>query len=223
MPVDLSSSSQQDMPYSQALGMFARQRGAFRNFVAIPTAVIALFGCGLSWWAFGSIGGSIATSICIGLPTLGVAYVLGAAYYRGRFTATMELPRIIATDTRLRRGDEIDITYRQRFKKDVEITLLQVQLIKQEWVRYTRGTDTTTQTRNIPLSEDWVEKVPVAEGQTYHNTFRLRVPDDAMHSFDASNNKVRWHIHVELDLPGWVDFRNDYDVEVEAVVNDAAV
>ncbi len=211
------------MTFSQALGMFGRQKGVWRRFILLPTAGIVIVAAGLTLIAFESIGGMITAMICLGLPSLAVTYVTGAAYYRSRFVATMDMPQVMANETILRRGDEIEIDYGQRFKKDVTITQLQVQLIMQEWVEYQSGTDRSTATRDIPISEDWVENVPVTAGQTFKHKFTLRVPDDAMHTFIASYNKIRWRIHVELDLPGWVDFRTDYDVEVEARVNDAAV
>lgn len=42
----------------------------------------------------------------------------------------------------------------------------------------------------------------------------LRVPEDAMHSFTATNNHIRWLIEVVMDIPGKPDVKLDFPVRV---------
>lgn len=42
----------------------------------------------------------------------------------------------------------------------------------------------------------------------------LSVPEDAMHSFQATNNHIRWFIEVVMDIPGKPDVKLDFPVRV---------
>jgi hypothetical protein len=136
----------------------------------------------------------------------------------------MDIPSIHASSDTLQRGEELTIDYRQHFKKNTEIESLRVQLALREWVRYTQGTNTYTDTRDIVMDEDWLDMQPVTKEQDFAHTFTLRVPDDAMHTWEEANdNKITWRVKVDLDMPGWVDFRESYEVVVQPEAHNATV
>ncbi len=223
MTVELSS-PQQEQSFWQTTGLFAAQKGVFRRilypawgvWLVILIATAIMFAPGFGW--------IIASVICLGLPGIAGIFALGALWWRQLFNTLMDIPHIYADSTMLHRDMPLELDYRQHFKKDTEIVVLKAQLVLREWVRYTQGTSTYTDTREIVFDEDWIDHQPISAGQNYHHKFRLRVPADAMHTWDnASNNKLTWHIKVDLDLPGWVDYRNAYEVTVLPEVTHADV
>lgn len=140
---------------------------------------------------------------------------VAAWWWQSRLHTVMEFPVITASSDIVKRDDDIQIHYRQQFNKDLTFELLRVQLVSQEWVRYTEGTSTYTDTRDHIEDEVWFEQETVMKGVTYSQSFTLKVPDNAMHTWDtASNNKIRWFVSVSLDLPGWLDYRERYPVIV---------
>ena len=154
-------------------------------------------------------------TLCFGVPLGFFTFSVFSLVWYQKFTALMDLPVVFASSDRLHPSDTLTVDYTQHFKQDSEIEALQLQLICQEWVRYTEGTSTYTDTRDIVVSEDWREGVPVTAAVDYEETFTLPVPADAMHTWtEANNNKIRWKVRLVLDMPGERDYQDDYDMIV---------
>lgn len=145
----------------------------------------------------------------------GVA-LAGVMYWRSRVLGVMDYPTVSLSLYTLRRGDELEARYEQHFKKDITLKTLKVQLVQQEWVRYTQGTNTYTDTRDIVVDEMWYDDLSVHAGQTLEKRIKLRVPESAMHSWGADNNRISWRVKLSVDLPGWADYHEDFEVEVLA-------
>jgi hypothetical protein len=160
-------------------------------------------------------GGGIVFALCVlwGLGMVAMVF-LAANYWQSRILAMMDFPTVHANADVLRRGDTLTLRYRHIFKQDTTIELLRFQLVLREWVRYTQGTSTYTDTRDIVMDEDWHEMLDVHEGLSIDREVQLRVPDDAMHTWSMSDNKLSWLLKLEVDLPGWLDFQEHYELKV---------
>ncbi|MEM6528997.1 MAG: hypothetical protein AAF653_11935, partial [Chloroflexota bacterium] len=90
-----------------------------------------------------------------------------------------------------------------------------------EWARYTSGTSTSTDSRDIVIVEDWIDNYPISANSDFIHSFSMKVPENAMHTFTANDNKISWHINVEMDLPGWLDYRDRYDITISAQIDPA--
>lgn len=200
----------------ETVGLFAKQKGMFRRILAPVWGTWAALIITIVLYRVADFGAVIFSLMCVVMPGALVLYAASAVWWRRQLGAMMDLPTIHATSDVLQRGDPLDIEYRQHFKKATEIESLRVQLTLREWVRYTQGTSTHTDTRHIVMDEDWIDMQAVSAGEDFTHTFKLRVPDNAMHTWEtASDNKITWHVVVELDMPGWVDLRNNYNVMVQ--------
>lgn len=80
-----------------------------------------------------------------------------------------------------------------------------------EEARYRRGTSTYTDTDTF-LEEVLVETsdpFEIAEGET-----EFRVPTGTMHSFNGDNNKIKWTVQIQGDIPLWPDVDASFPIRV---------
>lgn len=80
-----------------------------------------------------------------------------------------------------------------------------------ETARYRQGTNTRTATsvfERIPVceTEDWRDMASGAVGFT--------IPEFTMHSFQADNNRITWHVKVRGDIPRWPDMAEEFEIKV---------
>ncbi|MEM6855105.1 MAG: DUF3592 domain-containing protein [Planctomycetota bacterium] len=84
-----------------------------------------------------------------------------------------------------------------------------------ERASYTRGTDTITDEHvffehTLYDAEAMDRRDPMArDGEA-----ELQLPSDAMHSLDATHNKIVWRIKVKGEIPKWPDIKDEYEFAV---------
>lgn len=88
---------------------------------------------------------------------------------------------------------------------------LRVTLEGREEARYRRGTDTTTDKNTFAIVPivDTDQEYRMASGST---SFAL--PADTMPSFTAENNKIIWTIKAKLEISGWPDSEEEFEILV---------
>ena len=80
-----------------------------------------------------------------------------------------------------------------------------------EEARYRRGTDTHTD-RNIFYEMELhrtSDPYEIASGQV-----GFVMPQDTMHSFEATNNKIIWSLEIHGDIKGWPDVKESFKINV---------
>lgn len=112
-------------------------------------------------------------------------------------------------------GETYDIMF--SLPETMRLSGVTVTILCEEEARYREGTDTRTETRctyreelvKRPGPEAWT--LPPSEGR-----HRFRVPPGAMHSFETSNNKIRWLVRIERKAAGafTVNFKHDFPLLV---------
>jgi hypothetical protein len=150
-----------------------------------------------------------------GLPFLavGIALAVGACW-----------PLIIGTklapaeahvsSTTLRPGEEFSFSYRQKVRRPVDVQRATYSLVLRESATYRQGTDTTTVTHE-ELAFQWDGLARSYEaGEEIGTDQKLRIPESAMHTFEAARNKLQWFVKVDLDSVGWADVKEAYEVRV---------
>jgi hypothetical protein len=127
----------------------------------------------------------------------------------------VESPEVECSAASLRPGDDFDATITTPFRRKAKVKRVLAEIVFQEVARYTRGTDTYHATYNhVSLTREYPGG-PVAAGQRLIYQFRGHIPPDAMHTFRASNNTLRWGMRLTLEFEGvktrFVEF---YGIEV---------
>lgn len=114
--------------------------------------------------------------------------------------ATMDFPRVAASAVAPPLGAELEVRFEQAVKRPVTVDTVQVQVVMVESARYTRGTDTYTDTRHIVKDEGWRSGLTAAAGETLAAAFKLSVPDGphSHPSWDGGNNRIKWQVQLQV-------------------------
>ena len=124
-------------------------------------------------------------------------------------------PLISVATTRLPVGGRFVVAYEQTWKRAAEVNRIVVQLVLRETVRYTRGTDTDTDTHDDVVQELVTEGRRFEAGEVFRNEYALRIPEDGMHTFTPSwDNRIEWFVRVSVDIADWPDLEREYEITV---------
>ncbi len=123
-------------------------------------------------------------------------------------------PEVYASSDAVRPGDSFSFSFRQTFKSAAEMKGATLQLVRRESATYRRGTDTYTVTDEVVAQQ--FESLPrqFQAGEQLNEQRLMQIPPDAMHTFAATNNKIRWLVKVQIGVGGWPDFKEEYEVRV---------
>jgi hypothetical protein len=153
-----------------------------------------------------------------------VLLVVGLADLIRRTVAMVRVaaPEVTVPDRPLRAGEEFALGYRQAWKRAADVSRVRLDLVLRETVRHT--TQTTTErhsgTTTVTMTQDQVAQGFVAAGQRFEpgqaiNEYRkFRIPEEAMHTFTSSNNRIGWYLVVVVEIDRWPDYRWEHELTV---------
>lgn len=196
------------VPYGREFASGERSilKGKSRLGTFILLTIIALFWNGIVWTV--ALGHDRAPVLII-LIFGGVGLGLGCAaiYYFLRLF-NPQLHFVTAPELMLGKTVAVHWKCTGDFRK---FDQLSIELLCQEEVTYRRGTKTHTDKKvafNQPL---FTARKGEMSGE---GAFDLTIDSAQMHSFTASNNKVRWLLQVNGDIPRWPDVKDEYELSV---------
>ncbi len=215
-----AAQTEQQTSYAQAMARFAKQERPVIRKIAMPYFIIwSVIALPVSCVLFITTGFLGFLAFCGALIGYVGVFALAARNWETRISQLMDFPTVLATTDELALNEPLTVQYSQHFKQDTTIEVLRVQLVLREWVRYTQGTNTYTDTRDIVQDEDWRDMVAVTAGETVEREFKLRVPEHAMHTWrTADDNRIHWMLRLDVDLPGWLDYKETYNIVVKPEV-----
>jgi hypothetical protein len=153
--------------------------------------------------------------LCFGGVFLGVGALVTVFGLRPIIAATrVTKPDIQISNTTLKSGEAFALSYQQGFKSAVDVTRLTVQLILRESATYRRGTDTVTVTHDHLIQNFELTDRHFESSESINQSFRWAIPRGAMHTFEASRNKLRWIIKVNVEMKGWPNYDDEFAVRV---------
>jgi len=120
-----------------------------------------------------------------------VSYIVREVWLNSRIGPTW----VEISDLPLRPGHEYAIFLSQGCR--VSLTALKMLLVCEEEATYSQGTDIRTETKVVyekPVFER--ESISVEPGTSLEMRESLRIPPDAMHSFQSAHNSLRWKLVV---------------------------
>lgn len=119
-------------------------------------------------------------------------------------------PTLHVTEGRPELGERIRVSW--AFTGNIKkISQLNISLEGCEKATYRVGTDTRTDTHVFYQEELISVASPSAHSQLYTN---VTIPENSMHSFDASNNKVEWQLKLVGQIPHWPDINYEYPIVI---------
>jgi hypothetical protein len=153
--------------------------------------------------------------LCFGGVFIGLGALITLIGIRPIIAGTrVAKPDIQISNTNLRSGEEFALSYQQGFKASVEVKRLALQLVLRESATYRRGTDTVTVTHDHLIQNFELAERPFQSGETLTQNLRWAIPRGAIHSFEASRNRLRWLIKVKVEMKGWPDFDEEFGLTV---------
>lgn len=111
-------------------------------------------------------------------------------------------------------GEVFSMAYRHEFKRNIPVNEYIFRLIMRESATYQRGTDTVTVTHDHKIDEFGYPPQTFARGHVIDDQWQVKIPPTGMHTFEARRNKIQWFIQIEIDGPGLLDIKREYEVKV---------
>jgi hypothetical protein len=166
-------------------------------------------------WTFLAWRGGGGFGWLFGVPFIAIGLLLFVGSLWRTFAAVrVAPPKISMSKTRLRPGESFNVAYVQRFRLPTVLQDCRIELVFRESATYTQGTDTRTDTHE--LVEGFFDG-PVGQfeaGAEVRRDGTLQIPADAMHTFEARNNKLQWFVRVHVDIQEWPDMVEMFDLTV---------
>jgi hypothetical protein len=123
-------------------------------------------------------------------------------------------PEITLDKTAYRVGDSFHVVYQQRFKRAADVEHMNLKLLLRETATYQRGTDTYTVRHEDVIEEHEFPSGHINSNSVVRQNLSWQIPRDGMHTFLASRNKIEWFLSVEVEISGWPDYEQEYEVKV---------
>jgi len=144
-------------------------------------------------------------------------FVIGALLFAGFIVLMSTLvspPELLITGVALRREDEFDMHYKQAFKRGTKLRSLTFTLILRETATYQQGTSTVTEHHENVIDQKVEFELKVSPKNPIDRSFTFTIPSDAMHTFEAERNKLKWFLKVQMDIPNFPDYSREYALKV---------
>lgn len=117
------------------------------------------------------------------------------------------------SDHPLRPGESYQLFVSQAGRLNVKS--LELSLVCEEETTYRQGTDIRTERCRVYCESIFVERdFQIEPGKAFECSCDLRVPDHAMHSFQASQNAVQWMLVARGHAASWPVFQRCFPVVV---------
>lgn len=159
---------------------------------------------------FGGKGGPPIFMLLFLTPFIlvGLGFVAAAVYtLLGLFNPK---PVLVCSDRWLYAGSEFELSWMMKGNVS-RIQKLTVFLEGTETVHYRQGTSTRTES-NVFYSHAIAELTDSDSiTQSYHI---VKIPDDAMHTFDAASNKIQWQVRFAGEIPRWPDVADVFEITI---------
>ncbi len=177
----------------------------FSIFWIAFSCIFVFVGLGDESWTF-VIFGSIFVAIGLGLLVYAAMGMI-TRYRMGKPIVTFSSPTF-------RVGESFKMTYEHTLRQSVEVQSFTVELLFREVATYQQGTDTRTVTHNHIIDSFEQPAGRYQSGHIWHETFEMTIPADGMHSLDVRRNKLTWIVKIQMKIPKFPDFVEEYELTV---------
>ncbi|MCS7224724.1 MAG: hypothetical protein NZ959_09255 [Armatimonadetes bacterium] len=118
---------------------------------------------------------------------------------------------------RLRPGEKLTASYRQRIKRDASLRQMIARFVFRETATYWTKNGKRIVTQDFVLDEKTLFfRFPLIGGTLLEQVVEFTVPKETMHTFRSRNNRLEYFVVFQVELKGWVDDRYRAEVEVIA-------
>lgn len=123
-------------------------------------------------------------------------------------------PAITVSSASLSLGDSFTIAYSQMFKSRTEVKGVKFSLLQRETVVYQSGDSVATAHHDETAAEFEYPGQRYEAGDSLVFSRNMEIPRDWMHSFRSTHNSVTWLLQAKVNIAGWPDYREDFEIQV---------
>lgn len=193
--------------------------------ISAASATGSIIAMSLLGLLFGGIGAGVSL-MCLkegetgGVIVGGIFFLVGLVCAGGAVKAILaasllDPPSVTISQSPLYLGEFFTAEVVQRVKKAATIQSVTVTLLCREWVQYTQGTDTRTETHDVYTVKKTLDlRGTIAPPDSIRGRLEFQIPEEGMHSFTASDNRVIWLIHMHTDVADWPDYSADFELSI---------
>ncbi len=132
-----------------------------------------------------------------------------------RFRRRCLLPRLVLSVQPLYLGERFTVRFEQHFRTRCHLQHVVLRLVCREEVRWRHGEETMRQEEEIFHQQQLaVPAKDVAPGSRVAGRVEFTVPAEAMHSFSAPCNQIRWRLELEIAVAGQGEHREQFPLLV---------
>jgi hypothetical protein len=124
-------------------------------------------------------------------------------------------PEVTVSSTSLRVGDSFTIGYSQTFKHRTDVKGVRFSLLQRETAIYQSGKSMATVTHDETAAEFEYPGQRYEAGDSLVFSRSMEIPRDWMHSFRSTHNSVTWLLQAKVNVAGWPDYREDFEIQVQ--------
>jgi hypothetical protein len=124
-------------------------------------------------------------------------------------------PDIALSTGAVRVGEGFTVQYAQTFRRVSEVKSIRLQLILRERATYRHGKSTSTAVHEETAAEYEFPAKVFQAGEPLSFSRGMEIPRTGMHTFQGFRNRIDWLLRVKVDIAGWPDYREDFEIFVE--------
>lgn len=136
-----------------------------------------------------------------------VAFYVARSQFLSSLNPVFTLERI---DRTLSLGESVEVNWRLTGRTD-RLSSFKVDLLGEELVKYTRGTDLVTEVH--PFYEERIFE-STSKLSSPGGNLTLSIPNESMHSLDVRHNKIVWRILATGEVSKRPEIKKEYKFEV---------
>ncbi len=144
--------------------------------------------------------------------------ILAAGIYPWIAWLKVTRPEIVLDKTTVGVGETFTVSYSQNFKGRSEVRGIQLVLVMRESAHHSAGKNSHTYHHESTIEQHDHPGQTVEAGETLAFSQTIGIPKNGMHSFHAMNNSIDWMLKVKVDIAGWPDYRDSFDLAVQPIL-----
>ena len=147
-------------------------------------------------------------------PTVGLV-AIAAGIYPWIAWLKVTRPEIIIDKTTVGVGDTFTVSFSQNFKGSSEVRGIQLTLVMRETAHHGSGKNSHTYQHEVTIDQQDHPGQTFEAGETLAFTQPISIPKSGMHTFHAMNNSIDWRLKVKVDIAGWPDYQDSFELAVQ--------
>jgi hypothetical protein len=181
---------------------------------------LALILFGVVWIIISSViiflpeGINISVLPLLVFPAVGLV-AIAAGIYPWIAWLKVTRPEIVIDKTTVGVGDTFTVSFSQNFRGNSEVRGIQLALLMRETAHHGSGKNSHTYQHEVTIDQQDHPGQTFEAGETLAFSQPISIPKSGMYTFHAMNNSIDWRLKVKVDIAGWPDYQDSFELAVQ--------